>query len=473
MSHVLIVDDEPAICWGFQEFLTEDGHDVSIAASAEEALQLVQKQRPDAVVLDVRLPGMDGLTAISRLREEIGETPIIVITAFGNLETAVRAVQEGAFDYLPKPFDLGRAAELIERALNMKKVSAEIADEADDDFVSETADHTTLIGSSSAMQNVFKQIALVAATDIPVLITGESGTGKELVARAIHANGPRRSEPFVPICLPTFSAGVVESELFGHAKGSFTGADNERVGLLELAGCGTVMLDEIADAELALQVKLLRVLEQREIVPVGDARPRPIAARMIAATNRCLPEQIAAGTFREDLYFRLSVFQIHLPPLRERPDDIPLLVRHFLRLLGREVTANEPSRDVLDELKSRDWTGNVRELRNTIERAVVVSRGQPIQCEHLPPPMISASEPVTKLPESLNSQIAEWTKLQIAAQSSETERTDFYEQFLETTEPPMLQAVFDHCRQNRAATARLLGIHRTTLRQKLRKYGID
>lgn len=474
MSHVLIVDDEPSICWGFQQFLTEDGHDVSVAASAEEAFAAVKSKRPDAVVLDVRLPGIDGLTAIRKLREEIGTAPIIVITAFGNLETAVRAVEEGAFDYLPKPFDLAQAAELVGRALQAAKSATPASETPRDD----AGDHATLIGSSPAMQEIFKQIALVSRSDVPVLITGESGTGKEVVARATHANSPQRDEPFVPVCLPALSPGVVESELFGHAKGAFTGAEQSRTGLLELAGRGTVFLDEIADAEPALQVKLLRALEQREITPVGDVHPRPIAARILAATNRVLPTQIAAGEFREDLYFRLSVFQIHLPPLRERPEDISILARHFLRLLGRDASELTADSAVARELASRKWAGNVRELRNAIERAVIVARGQPIRAEHLPPPMQTLHAEEETPAGTLERMLTQWTDLECAnaaalLEGDSDEKGDIYENLLATIEPPVLRAVLEACNHNRASAAQILGIHRTTLRQKLRKYDID
>eukprot|EP00913_Durusdinium_trenchii_P028347 g26575.t1 len=457
------------ICWGFQEFLTEDGHEVSVAASAEEAFAAVRNKRPDAVVLDVRLPGIDGLTAIRKLREEIGETPIIVITAFGNLETAVKAVEEGAFDYLPKPFDLAQAAEIVGRALKAARPV-----NSDEPIPVETsADHETLIGSSPAMQEIFKQIALVSQSKVPVLITGESGTGKEVVARAIHANSSRRDEPFVPVCLPALSPGVVESELFGHSKGAFTGADHARSGLLELAAHGTVFLDEIADADPGLQVKLLRALEQREITPVGDVHPRPFAARILAATNRVLPTQIAAGEFREDLYFRLSVFQIHLPPLRDRQDDIPILARHFLRLLGRDASELSADSETVAELKARAWAGNVRELRNTIERAVIVARGQPIRPEHLPAPMQSLNDEAVSPNVDLERMLVRWTELQCRSVDDSDEKGELYETLLATIEPPVLRAVLQHCNNNRATAASVLGIHRTTLRQKLRKYEID
>ncbi|HEV7999522.1 MAG TPA: sigma-54 dependent transcriptional regulator, partial [Planctomycetaceae bacterium] len=282
MSHVLIVDDEPSICWGFRELLAEEGYEVSVASSAEEALELAESALPDAVVLDVRLPGRDGLSTIQDLRRRIGAAPIIVITAFGNLETAVRALEEGAYDYLTKPFDLEQISEVLRRALRR---SSTIAAPANDD---RSIAPETFIGTSPAMQAVFKQIALVAPSDVPVLITGESGTGKELVAQAVHRHSRRREAPFLPTCLAALSPGLIESELFGHVRGAFTGAEQARQGLLELADGGTVFLDEIGDVPLPVQVKLLRAFEQHEVTPVGDARSRRSDFRVLAATNRPL-----------------------------------------------------------------------------------------------------------------------------------------------------------------------------------------
>jgi len=377
VSCILVVDDEESICWSFREFLGDEGHRVESAASAEEALRVAAEVRPDAVILDVRLPGLDGIAALPRLRERAGGAPIVVMTAFGDLETAVRAVEAGAFDYLVKPFDLDRVAAVVRRALEAGRRPARSGPPAPATDLGEM-----IVGSSPPMQALFRRIALVASAEVPVLIAGESGTGKELVARALHRHGPRRDGPFVPVCLPALSPGLVESELFGHARGAFTGAAQDRKGILELAQGGTVLLDEVGDAPLSLQVKLLRAIEHREVAPVGDARTRPVDIRVLAATNRPLPELVAAGTFREDLYFRLAAFPIRVPPLRERPEDIPALAAHFL---ARRGGAAAPAVDVLEALRARPWPGNVRELRNAIEHAAILARGGPIRPEHLPP----------------------------------------------------------------------------------------
>jgi two-component system nitrogen regulation response regulator GlnG len=465
MSHVLIVDDEPSICWAFREFLTEEGHEVSIAASAEEALAIAERHRPDAVVMDVRLPGMDGLTAMECLNRRIGDVPVIVITAFGSLETAVQAIAQGAFDYLPKPFDLEQAAAVVQRALaSLRPSVAPVA--------APPQPLGSLVGSSAAMQRVFKQIALVAASDVPVLITGESGTGKELVARAIHRHSPRAGGPFVPVSLAAFSAGLVESELFGHVRGAFTGSTQDRPGVFELAQGGTVLLDEIADISVALQVKLLRAIEQREILPVGDARPHPTNLRILAATNRPLPELIAAGEFREDLYFRLSVFHIPLPPLRERRDDISLLAQHFLRSFKPDAGERQLSAEVCRELSARSWVGNVRELRNAIEHAVIVARGDEIRVEHLPLPNPLPGEMAVSLEQRLQGLITQWAADAGLEKRGDASEASLYERFMQCVETPLLQAVLAQCGDNRAAAAERLGLHRATLRQKLKRYGI-
>jgi two-component system nitrogen regulation response regulator GlnG len=467
MSHILIVDDESSICWAFRESLGDDGHLVDVAATAEEGLRIAAASPLDVVVLDVRLPGMDGLTAMRSFRERHAQVPIIIITAFGNLETAVRALEGGAFDYLVKPFDLDQATAVVKRALEKRQERAPAAGEL-------ARDAPALIGSSPAMQELFKTIALVAPTAVPVLITGESGTGKEMVARAIHRHSGRRDGPFLPICVAALNPGLVERELFGHVKGSFTGAVQDRAGLLELASGGTVLLDEIGDVSPSLQVKLLRAIEHREVTPVGDARPRFADIRVIAATNRPLGSLMAAGEFREDLFFRLSVFQIHLPPLRERRDDIPALAEHFLRQAHLPGVEEGPlAGDVLDELRGRFWTGNVRELRNAIEHAAIVARGQPIRREHLPPAAAKPDLAPSAGPVELQGLLGAWARNAFRAAADPAASTTLYEQFLELTEPAILRAILEECGQNRAAAAQVLGIHRATLRQKLRKYGIE
>ena len=475
MSSVLIVDDEAAICWAFREALTDEGHSVRVAASGEEALQLTGGDwRPDVVVMDVRLPGIDGLAAMRQLRERIGTTPVVVMTAFGSLDTAVRAMEGGAFEYLVKPFDLDAAVEVLRRALRAAAAGDSASRKADAGAADADSRGDALVGSSPAMQQVFKQIAQVASAEVGVLITGESGTGKELVARAIHRHSLRREGPFVPVCVPALNPGLIESELFGHVRGSFTGAADERTGLFELASHGTVLLDEIADIPVGLQVKLLRTIEQREVLPVGGGLSRTIDVRILAATNRALPELIASGAFREDLYFRLGVFQIQLPPLRERPEDIEALAEHFLEQIipPRGAAPWMLSEAARRELRARPWAGNVRELRNAMEHAAIVARGGEIRPEHLPHPSSRAASAPATPAQRATREVAAWTTLE-ASQIASAEDPQLYERFLQLVEPPLLEEVLRHCDGNRAAAAHLLGLHRATLRQKLRRHGLS
>jgi len=466
MGRVLVVDDEPSICWGFRELLSDEGHNVETASSAEEAFERAEAARPDAVVLDVRLPGMDGLSAIRHLRERIGQDrPIVVITAFGDLRTAVDAMQQGAFDYLTKPFDLDRAAEVVRRALDASP-------HKQDSLRPSEGDRESLVGSSPLMQQVFKQIALAAGADVPVLITGESGTGKELVARAIHAHSARSTGPFVPICPAALNPTVIESELFGHVRGAFTGADVDRTGLLELAAGGTVLLDEIGDLPVALQVKLLRAVEQRELTPVGGAEVHTTNFRVVAATHRPLGEMIQRGEFREDLFYRLSVFQIELPPLRKRPEDIPKLAEHFLHALGPDYRSRHFAAATIHELQSRSWPGNVRELKNAVEHAAIIARGDAIEPEHLPPEATRKTAFRTA-EDRLARFVTRWANHQMKGLGSSSGEADLYDAFLRLTEPPLLRWALSRCRQNRTAAAKLLGLNRATLRDKLRRHGID
>ena len=464
MGRILIVDDEASICWAFRESLADEGHEVAIASSAEEGLRAADAGGFDAVVLDVRLPGMDGLQAIRPFRDRIGAAPIIIITAFGNLETAVRAMEGGAFDYLIKPFDLDRAIAAVKRALDAGPPRDP------NPGADAVAGPDQLIGSSPAMQDLFVKIALVAPTDVPVLVTGESGTGKELVARAIHRHSTRRDGPFLPICLAALNPNLVEAEVFGHVKGSFTGATQDRKGLLELAAGGTVLLDEVGDIPALLQVKLLRAIEQREVTPVGDARPRATNLRLIAATNRPLADLIAAGQFRADLFFRLGVFPIQIPPLRDRKEDIPTLAEHFLRSFRPAAAPGDLSADCRAALLARAWTGNARELRNAIEHAAIVARGGPLRAEHLPPAVALPVAPQAPGVPGLDDGLAAWAR-------QEARRSDpqspLHERFLATFEPPLLRAALEACNGNRAAAAQLLGMHRATLREKLRRYAIE
>lgn len=459
MSHILIVDDEEAVCWALERALAREGHRVRVTATAEEAFTLAARQRPDVVVLDVRLPGMDGITALGRLRAITQDAPVIIITAFGNLSTAVQAVEGGAFDYLAKPFDLAQALDTVARALQRRPVSEAVAEPA--------AGGEEMIGGSPVMQNVFKRIALVAPRDACVLITGESGTGKELVARAIHRHGARRDKPFLPVHVAALNPSLVESELFGHVKGAFTGAGESRPGLLTLAHGGTVFLDELADIPLPVQVKLLRVLEHGEVLPVGGNQPQPLDIRILSATHQDLPRKVAEGAFRHDLFFRLNVFQIHLPPLRERREDVRPLAEHFLRRFEPGALPLLP--DTAAYLAERPWPGNIRELRNALEHAAIVARGGPLLPEHFP---TFTSEAGGNTEEALAQAVRAWLRDRIQKGQPEPPR-QLHAELLRAVEPVLLAEVMRRLEGNRWAAAQWLGLNRATVRKKLSLYDLE
>ncbi len=464
MSQVLVVDDEPSICWAFEQALTEEGHDVVTVATAEEALAASAEWTPDVILLDVRLPGADGFSALEQLRRRLKQTPVVFMTAFGNLDTAVQAIGAGAFEYLTKPFDLDDAVDVVRRALE----SSNRLPSTDSIGVAPTTSQSLLVGRSPAMQAVFRQIALVADHDVSVLITGESGTGKELVATALHRYGSRAKGPFIPVCVPAMSEALVESELFGHASGAFTGAVGPRTGLLSQAHQGIAFFDEIGDIDLATQVKLLRVLETKQVLPVGSNEPVYSNFRLVAATNCNIEAMVQAGTLREDLYYRLNVFRIDLPPLRSRRDDIPLLAEHFLSLLpvgGRF----ELSAAALEDLYQRPWHGNVRELRNVIEHAAILARSGRIERDNLPP-QIEHGATSADSQDGLQTALQQW----LADRSADDATgAGLYEELLREAEPLLFEFALNASGGNRQQAAKLLGIHRETLREKMRKRGME
>ncbi len=383
---ITIVDDDLVTCELLSEVFCGEGFVTESALTAEAALALIAATPPDVVVSDIRMKSrVDGLGLLDRLRREYPSLPVVLITAFGSIDTAIRAVKNGAFDYLSKPFEIETLVSTVRRAIATTAAPSPPDDEAvDDEGPGVGTRH--LVGRTPAMLAVYKMVARVADADAPVLISGESGTGKELVARAIHANGAREPHPFVAVNCGALTETLLDSELFGHIRGSFTGATTNRRGLFEEAGAGTIFLDEIAETSPALQVKLLRVLQEREVVPVGGSSPVVVRARVIAASNTDLDRLSRAGGFRRDLLYRLNVVNIHLPALRERAEDVPLLAAHFLRKYAADrsvpIALSEPAKRVLEQYA---WPGNVRELENAIERSVTLGQGCVITVDDLPP----------------------------------------------------------------------------------------
>jgi len=462
MGHILIVDDQPDICWGLKRIAEQLGHTAESVALAEEAISRAVSTRPDVIIMDVRLPGMSGLQAMQELKQKGWDGPVVVITAYGDLEVAVEAIRQGAFEYLTKPFDLKVVSRAIERAFSQGQrsrkdmVSADVAE----------SDRPQLVGVSPAMQQVFKQIAMVAPTDAAVHIVGESGTGKELVARSIHHFSRRQTGPLVVAHIAALSPSLAESELFGHVRGAFTGADHEHVGLLQRAHGGTLFIDEVAEIPLNLQVKLLRAIEYREVTPVGAARSIPCDFRIISATHRDLRRLVSEGKFRHDLYYRLITFEIRVPPLRERPVDIEPLAQFFLKELCHRMEVSIPhmTPDFLTALLNRPWWGNVRELRSALEHALILSRGGPLHADLLPPPLPQVFSQVSSAETDLRECVKKWAQ---DALKDERLVGQIYKQFLDLVEPALFQTVLEHYSGQYLGAARALGLHRVTLRRKL------
>jgi DNA-binding NtrC family response regulator len=466
VSRVLIVDDEPSICWGLARLVRSLGCRVDMASSAEHGLALAAAVRPDLLMLDVRLPGLDGLAAIAAFRRHIGDAPIVVMTAFGDLGTAVTAVDKGAFEYVVKPFDLAEIRTVIQRALRTTPPS-EATSPKDAPGVGE------MLGSTPVMHAVFKRIALAANSVAAVLLRGESGAGKETAARAIHHHSARRDQPFIAVNVGTLAPDEAEAELFGQtiAEGAET-AMPETGGLLARAVGGTLFLDDVDAVPMALQVKLLRILEAGEAHVTGSGIPANPPVRVVAATRRNLRELLGAGEFRHDLFVRLGTFEIALPPLRERSADIPLLARHFAAQFsgGAAALADE----TITELEQRPWHGNVRELRSAIEHAIAVARTGAVMPVHLPPPLAplapSGGRDSGVGGASLGEAVASLAQTLL---ESSGDRGDVYERFLEEVEPPLFATALLKNGNRCAPAARALGLHRTTLKRKLDQYGID
>ncbi|MGH8759962.1 MAG: sigma-54-dependent transcriptional regulator [Burkholderiales bacterium] len=387
-----MVDDEASIRASLKVVL-EPTHDVLCATSAQEGLELSRRESPDLILLDVVMPGMDGLTLLKTMRAEDARIPVIMLTGTKTVKTAVEAMKLGAADYLSKPFDVEELRLVVAKTLETDELAREIRHLRAQ--VATRYSFHNLIGKSSAMQDVYSKIEQIADTRSTVLITGESGTGKELVARALHYNSARRDKPFIALNSAALPDTLIESELFGHEKGSFTDAQARRAGQFELAHGGTLFLDEIGDLSAATQAKLLRVLQEREFTRVGGSQPIKVDVRIIAATNKQLDEMIRRGEFRDDLYYRINVVLLYLPALRDRRDDIPLLARNFLdkRLAEDRRPAQEFSKDAMELLLDYHWPGNVRELENVIEQAIIWSRGHTILPEHLPATLKAAHQP--------------------------------------------------------------------------------
>jgi DNA-binding NtrC family response regulator len=400
-AKILVVDDEEIVLRSCRKILGSDKYDIFTALSGQEAFDLLAKEPIDIVITDIKMPGMDGMEVLNRIKKDYPDILVIMITGYSTVQSAVQAMKLGAFDYIPKPFTPDEVQVVVEKALEKKSLVHEniyLRKELEAKYGFEN-----IIGSSPKMQEVYKLIRKVAPTDSTVLVQGESGTGKELVARAIHFNSPRKQKPFVPVDCGVLAQELLESELFGHVKGSFTGAIVTKPGLFEVAEGGSIFLDEIGDTNSNFQSKLLRVIQEREFTPVGGVKYKKVDLRFIVATNRDLDLLVKKGEFREDLFYRLNVVSIAVPPLREKKDDIPLLAYHFLKKYAKEMKKNikSISVDAINKLIAYSWPGNVRQLENVIERAIVMAEGDTIKTDHLPFVVgVEAAQPDMPIPKT-------------------------------------------------------------------------
>jgi len=470
---ILIVDDEQSICWAFTQLLQPEGYRVLTAASAEEGLEIAAKERPDLILLDVRLPGISGLEALPKFRELNIELPVLVMTAHGTMETAIEATRKGAYNYLTKPLHNEDALHQIRTALERRSLSREVT-QLKRELKEVGRLETSLAGKSPIMQDVYKRIGAVAGSSSSVLIAGESGTGKELVAKAIHSYSDRAQGPFIAVNCASMPEALLESELYGHVKGAFTGAIRDKAGKAEVADGGTLFLDEIGEMPLPIQAKLLRFIAEKRFERVGSTESVEVDVRILAATNRDLRLQIKKQLFREDLYYRLNVVSIDLPSLRQRKDDIPLLVARFLST--NSTPANEKPAEIGGEamklLERYDWPGNVRELKNAIEHAIILARGKTIMPEHLPSHILQSlrgEDP--RQGETLEELLRQRTHRALDVAEG-LEEGNAYNEIATDMEKVIIETTLKRVAGNQVKASRLLGIHRTTLRKKIEDYGL-
>jgi len=458
-----IVDDDAAVRWVLEKALQADGIGTQCFDAADTLLQALASERPDVLITDIRMPGIDGLEMMKRLREDGRTVPVIVMTAHADLDSAVSAYQAGAFEYLPKPFDVDDAVALVRRA-------AHVSDAVSGKSSTQAVSISKMIGQATAMQEVFRTIGRLSRSSMTVLITGESGTGKELVAQALHEHSPRAGQSFVALNTTAIAPELLESELFGHERGAFTGADSKRLGRFELANGGTLFLDEIGDMTADLQTRLLRVLAEGEFYRVGGQVPIQVDVRVVAATNKDLSEAVRQGNFREDLFHRLNVIHIQTPPLRERREDIPLLLHHFLADVADELRTEpkELTEDAMRLLQSFDWPGNVRQLINACRRLTISAPGTEIQAVDVPVDFggssVSRNEEVEWI-----AALAEWAERQIDEQAGKP----LLQAALPEFERALIRTALARANGRRQDAAKILGLGRNTLTRKIRELDID
>ena len=470
-GRILIADDEDSIRFVLVRALEPEGYECVEASNGTTALEILTARKVDLAFVDIKMPGLDGLALLSKVREAEIPIPVIVMTAQNTMANAIEAMKRGAYDYITKPFDVDEVQQLVQRALEMRQMSRDLH-RIEREMRRRFELGVEIVGRSAPMQDIYKAIGRVAQSDVTVLILGESGTGKELIAKAVHYHSPRWSAPFVALNCSAVPRDLLESELFGHERGAFTGALEQRAGKFEAAQGGTLFLDEIGDMPLDLQAKLLRVLQEREFSRIGSHEVIKADCRIIAATNQNLERAIGEGKFREDLFFRLNVVPIRVPPLRERREDIPELIRYFIdkanREFGTSVTGLAAAAEEI--LVAQNWPGNVRELENTLVRAAVLAPAGTLMPADFP---LSRSEGPSRFDELSLEQLIRMKLQEHLQQSGNGELHDLYEQILQRVERPLLELVIERANGNQLKAASMLGINRNTLRKKITQLEID
>lgn len=464
MEKILIVDDEKNVLSSFKKVFSQEGYSIVAAGNAEEGLSCAQKDAFDLLIMDIRMPGISGLEVFSKFKEIDQKMPIIIMTAYGTTETAIEAMQKGAFDYVLKPFEVPKMKELIEKALAASRImKTEVSFDAN-----EQAGGERIVGSSSPMQEIYKTIGQVATSDVTLLLRGESGTGKELIARAIYSHSNRKNKPFLVINSAAIPETLLESEFFGYEKGAFTDARERRIGKLEQCNGGTIFLDEIGDMPVSIQTKILRVLEDKSFERLGGNKTIKVDVRLITATNKNIEVFIKEGKFREDLYYRLNVVTIKLPSLRQRKEDIPQLAEYFLNRYNKELDKQVAriSPEALAILKKHDWPGNVRELENVVKKALLFSKGNVLF-----PEGILLQE---KTPEKQKDQVVHLQELLAGLVKKGLANRDsgLYKDVIEEVERVLILETLKQVNGNQSEAAKILGVSRPTLKDKIDKFGM-
>ncbi len=470
-TQILIAEDELSLRTILKKLFQKKGFEVETAGDGQVALTKLREAPYDLAILDIKMPTMSGLDVLDQLKKDKVKTAIIVMTAQDTMRNAVDAMKKGAYDYITKPFELDELEMIVDKAVEARRLAEEVQSLRLEVSGLKVDKEAKIVGQSRSVREIYKTIGKVAANDVSILITGESGTGKELIAKAIHQNSPRAKGPFVAVNCAAIPRDLLESELFGYRKGAFTGAEENRPGHFEIANNGTLFLDEVGDLPITLQAKLLRVLQEKEVQRLGSSEAKSVDVRILAATNQNLEKMVKEKKFREDLFFRLNVIPIHLPPLRERKEDIPLLCEYFLAKLSQETGGPRKtlSPEAMQMLEDYRWPGNIRELENVIKRAAILSANETLHVQDFAFFLGKGAEDTQREIEEMGLEELIASRLQsFLAKLGDLETTNLYETIMEMAERPLIRLILKQTGQNQIRAAKILGINRNTLRKKIR-----